>query len=72
MGTAVANTIAKTVKAEASTTAVVFAALFAAIAWNYVTWKFGMPSSSSHAIIGGLIVITALIGHSIEQLVKRH
>ena len=32
-----------------------FAALFAAIAWNYVTWYLGLPSSSSHAIIGGLV-----------------
>jgi PiT family inorganic phosphate transporter len=33
----------------------VFAALFAAIMWNYVTWYLGLPSSSSHAIIGGLV-----------------
>jgi PiT family inorganic phosphate transporter len=55
VGTAVANTVAKTVKPGSVTVAVVFAALFAAIAWNYFTWHFGMPSSSSHAIIGGLI-----------------
>lgn len=55
VGTAVANTIAKTVKAEYGGVALAFAALFAAIAWNYVTWRFGMPSSSSHAIIGGLV-----------------
>ena len=55
VGTAVANTIAKTVKSEYGGVALVFAALFAAIAWNYVTWRFGMPSSSSHAIIGGLV-----------------
>lgn len=34
---------------------VVAAALFGAIVWNLVTWYFGIPSSSSHAIIGGLI-----------------
>ena len=55
VGTAVANTIAKTVKAEYGGVALAFAALFAAIAWNYATWRFGMPSSSSHAIIGGLV-----------------
>ena len=55
VGTAVASTVAKTVKSEYAGVAVVFAALFAAIAWNYVTWRFGMPSSSSHAIIGGLV-----------------
>jgi inorganic phosphate transporter, PiT family len=55
VGTAVANTVAKTVKPEVSGIAVVFAALFAAIAWNYATWWVGMPSSSSHALIGGLV-----------------
>ena len=42
-------------KAEYGGVALAFAALFAAIAWNYATWRFGMPSSSSHAIIGGLV-----------------
>jgi PiT family inorganic phosphate transporter len=55
VGTAVANTVAKTVKSEYGGVAIAFAALFAAIAWNYATWRFGMPSSSSHAIIGGLV-----------------
>ena len=55
VGTAVASTIAKTVKSDYASSALIFAALFAAIAWNYVTWRFGMPSSSSHAIIGGLV-----------------
>ncbi len=55
VGTAVANTIAKTVKSDYQGVAIAFAALFAAIAWNYATWRFGMPSSSSHAIIGGLV-----------------
>lgn len=59
VGTAVASTIAKTVKTDGMDQSlvikVIFAALFAAIAWNYATWFFGMPSSSSHAIIGGLV-----------------
>jgi PiT family inorganic phosphate transporter len=55
VGTAVANTVAKTVHADITGIGVVFAALFAAIAWNYATWWFGMPSSSSHALIGGLV-----------------
>lgn len=55
VGTAVANTIAKTVKAEYAGLGLVFAALFAAIVWNYVTMRVGMPSSSSHAVIGGLV-----------------
>ncbi|MDA8436261.1 MAG: inorganic phosphate transporter [Actinomycetales bacterium] len=55
VGTAVANTVAKTVDANVTGIGVVFAALFAAIVWNYSTWWVGMPSSSSHAIIGGLV-----------------
>jgi PiT family inorganic phosphate transporter len=34
---------------------VLFAALITATAWNIITWKFGMPSSSTHSLIGGLI-----------------
>lgn len=49
----VANTIAKTVKSDFITLPVVFAGLIAAIIWNLVTWWFGIPSSSSHALIGG-------------------
>lgn len=49
----VANTIANTVKHEFITLAVVFAGLVAAIIWNLFTWWFGIPSSSSHALIGG-------------------
>ena len=49
----VANTIAKTVKQEFITLPVVFAGLLAAIFWNLLTWWFGIPSSSSHALIGG-------------------
>jgi PiT family inorganic phosphate transporter len=38
-----------------SSLVVVFAALVGAIAWNMLTWYFGLPSSSSHALIGGLV-----------------
>ena len=34
---------------------IVFGALFGAIIWNILTWRFGIPSSSSHALIGGLV-----------------
>ncbi|HET6864880.1 MAG TPA: anion permease [Solirubrobacteraceae bacterium] len=52
----VATTIASgIVSASATTTSVVFAALLGAIAWNLVTWSLGLPSSSSHALIGGLV-----------------
>ena len=37
------------------TTKTVLAALFGAIAWNLLTWWLGLPSSSSHALIGGLV-----------------
>ena len=49
----VANTIAKTVKQEFITLPVVCSGLVAAIAWNLLTWWFGIPSSSSHTLIGG-------------------
>ena len=39
---------------------IVFAALLGAIAWNVLTWFFGLPSSSSHALIGGVIGATAV------------
>ncbi len=55
VGTAVANTVAKVVNSNVSGLAVVFSALMAAIIWNYATWWVGMPSSSSHALIGGLV-----------------
>src|SRR6188474_797054 len=49
----VANTIAKTVKTEWITLEVVFSGLVAAIIWNLLTWWSGIPSSSSHTLIGG-------------------
>lgn len=41
----------------------VFAALLGAIIWNLITWYFGLPSSSSHALIGGLIGSAAVTHH---------
>jgi PiT family inorganic phosphate transporter len=53
--THVATTIGKgVVDPSVIDTAVVFAALAGAIAWDLITWWFGIPSSSSHALIGGL------------------
>src|SRR3982751_1778787 len=53
----VANTVAKTVKEEVITghigLIVIFSGLIAAIAWNLFTWWRGIPSSSSHTLIGG-------------------
>lgn len=50
---AVANTIGKTVFKEYITLPVIFSGLIAAIIWNLITWWFGIPSSSSHTLIGG-------------------
>lgn len=50
---AVANTIGKTVYKEFITLPVIFSGLIAAIAWNLLTWWYGIPSSSSHTLIGG-------------------
>jgi PiT family inorganic phosphate transporter len=51
--TKVANTVGKTVDPAVVSEAVVFAGLVGAISWNLLTWWLGLPTSSSHAIIGG-------------------
>src|SRR4029453_15561563 len=52
----VAATIASgIVNADLITEAIVFAGLIGAITWNLATWYFGLPSSSSHALIGGVV-----------------
>jgi PiT family inorganic phosphate transporter len=54
--TAVAKTVGKgIVDTNLITTRAVVAGLLGAIAWNLLTWWFGLPSSSSHALIGGLV-----------------
>ena len=67
VGTAVAKTIASGFADAADVTqAVVLAALIGASAWNLITWWYGIPSSSSHALIGGLcgaVVAHAGISH---------
>jgi PiT family inorganic phosphate transporter len=56
VGVAVAHTMGSEVLAPGATTlSVAFAALGAATAWNLVTWYFGIPVSSSHALVGGLV-----------------
>lgn len=55
-GLHVAETVGKgIVSAEIVNAQVIFAALIGAIAWNLITWALGIPSSSSHALIGGLV-----------------
>lgn len=51
----IGNTIAKTVSVDFVTLEVILAGLIAAITWNLLTWKLGIPSSSSHTLIGGFM-----------------
>lgn len=62
---AVANTISKTVNKEFITLPVIFSGLIAAIFWNLLTWWYGIPSSSSHTLIGGFA--GAAIAHAISM-----
>src|SRR5690606_29872362 len=58
----IGNTIAKSINENFITLEVIFAGLVAAILWNLATWKLGIPSSSSHTLIGGFI--GAAIAHA--------
>lgn len=67
-GVAVATTIGlEVVQPYASTIPVVLAALLAAIVWNLVTWLLGIPSSSSHALVGGLVG-AAIVGYGLDAV----
>ncbi|MCS6907863.1 MAG: anion permease, partial [Anaerolineales bacterium] len=67
-GVAVATTIGNEVlEGRAVTVPVAMAALLAAILWNLLTWWFGIPSSSSHALIGGFVG-AAVMGYGIEVI----
>src|SRR5690348_1356858 len=46
--------------------ALVFSALVGAIVWNLITWYFGLPSSSSHALIGGLVGAALIAGYGVN------
>jgi PiT family inorganic phosphate transporter len=60
-GVAVATTIgSEVVDPAAITSTVIIASLCSAIVWNLITWYFGFPSSSSHALIGGMIGAVAM------------
>jgi PiT family inorganic phosphate transporter len=61
---AVANTISKTVAKEFITLPVILSGLIAAIFWNLLTWWYGIPSSSSHTLIGGFA--GAAIAHALS------
>ena len=62
-GLGVANTVAKTADASEINLTVILAGVIAAIAWNLITWWQGIPSSSSHTLIGGFA--GAAIAHAI-------
>src|SRR5580693_9839104 len=51
----IGNTIAKSVNEHFITLNVIFCGLIAAISWNLLTWWFGIPSSSSHTLLGGFM-----------------
>ncbi|AFM02005.1 MULTISPECIES: inorganic phosphate transporter [Desulfitobacterium] len=70
VSTGVAQTIAKDiVNPEFVTQEIVIAALIGAIFWNLATWYFGIPSSSSHAIIGGMIgAAVSKVGFGVLQV----
>jgi PiT family inorganic phosphate transporter len=75
-GTAVAQTIgAGLVDEQTTTQAIVAAALLGAIAWNLLTWWWSLPSSSSHALIGGLLgatIVAAGVGAlKVEGIVNK-
>ncbi len=74
-GVAVASTVgSEVVQSEAMTVSVAMAALLSAITWNLLTWWLGIPSSSSHALMGGFMG-AAIMGYGLgairlEGLVK--
>jgi inorganic phosphate transporter, PiT family len=62
-GTAVAATVGKgIIQPEFATVYVILAGLIGGIAWDLITWWFGLPSSSSHALIGGLVGSALIVG----------
>ncbi|MEO7119196.1 MAG: inorganic phosphate transporter, partial [Candidatus Limnocylindrales bacterium] len=70
-GTAVASTVGKDIVTGidgSSGQVIIAAALIGAIVWNLLTWRLGIPSSSSHALIGGLIG-ASVVGIGTEALV---
>ncbi len=65
VGAAVADTIGGIVTVDpASATEVIGAGLAGAVAWNLITWRLGLPSSSGHALVGGLIGAALVEGGS--------
>ena len=69
LGVAVAKTVGKgIIVTEAVSNHVLFAALVGAVLWNLLTWWLGLPTSSSHALIGGLVG-GAVAGHGFGAVI---
>jgi inorganic phosphate transporter, PiT family len=70
LGTKVAETVGSGIieapEQSVSGLVVVMSGLLGAIAWNLITWYFGLPSSSSHALIGGLVGVGAAAGVAVD------
>jgi PiT family inorganic phosphate transporter len=70
-GTAVVSTIGKgLVDIAFVTSATILCGLLGAIIWNLLTWYYGLPSSSSHALIGGIVGSTLAAAHGDWSVVK--
>ena len=74
-GTHVAKTVVKGVNMDVVTPYVILAGLIGAIAWDLITWYFGLPTSSSHALLGGYagagmakVALTRGLTHSFDAL----
>ncbi len=63
----IGNTIAKSVNEHFITLEVIFSGLIAAICWNLLTWWFGIPSSSSHTLLGGFMGAAIAHAHGISK-----
>lgn len=63
----IGNTVAKWVNPEFVTLEVIFSGLIAAIIWNLLTWWFGIPSSSSHTLMGGFIGAALAHAHGFSE-----
>ncbi|MGV8121633.1 MAG: anion permease [Candidatus Xenobiia bacterium LiM19] len=67
LGTSVAETIGKSIVDPSTITqTVIISTLISAITWNIITWKYGLPSSSSHALIGSLIGVVLVQGLTLK------
>jgi PiT family inorganic phosphate transporter len=68
LGQEVANTVGKVIHPPSGThgLVVVMAGLVGAITWNLITWYYGLPSSSSHALIGGLVGAALASGSTVK------